>query len=787
MGQAQSNKSSVLSRSYTNHNLQDRVDKAEKQNKIQKWLSNSNSNNNTASSSVKNSALNLAKSVHQKTLKGNGIKEHHFLTSKDRQNSLPSANFSKTLAENLRGSGRSCSTSQYNSINQSAAAVPSRDSTAESCERPSITQKPTTLESTKLISTKTTFNGLNANNMEQNNENTAQHINHKGVPTDLTKLPTGSKILTRSDTLQFFAMAPNASSNFSHISEQTNHRKLSGQVATNKSHLFSMAEEGSNGFNQNGDSNGASQNASRTGLDPSSCTEVSGDMEHPYEENTSSVRVCRNDDLPENKLLPQFLNQSNNNRESKISLGEKTPPRAPMHPAVRNKLNRTTSCHFKNLSGFGMLPPRQSDIEMVQNHMKQVEDQQSGNVPMYQSQGKPSIVKENNDQNKTSSNDTSSSSKFLQNPYDFNSNLLAGSVVKPQSLKSPRAKSPFKLFDQKIIEEDDGEVEVDKKQLVLKDDKTGDKMEVSMTSAATTSDTGYLSNQIQITKSSEQINKQFKANENSAPFTQAQTLNETSPEHQSTESPKLHYLYKELPIVIATDHPAYVKSASEMLQCFSNFVAMRLMHFESNVTVSSKDVLQWMRNIDRVLRLEFFGGRDVFLQIIFPDYRKQDCLNLSLLAQGWQDEPFFNPATIVVLFRICMSSFSTKENQDEEECERAVSRQSLRYNNNITIATSPVTPEIRRQNILNQINARKSQEMAQVNKNPVVGKISHSMSSYGLLENQHVGGKKLANSKFTSLSKQASVSNFGDTFAWDKFFTFLDNSVSEYFCHLMDI
>ena len=57
-----------------------------------------------------------------------------------------------------------------------------------------------------------------------------------------------------------------------------------------------------------------------------------------------------------------------------------------------------------------------------------------------------------------------------------------------------------------------------------------------------------------------------------------------------------------------------------------------------------------------------------------------------------------------------------------------------------------------------------------MNKNPAVGKISHSMSSYGLLENQHVGGRKLANSKFTSLSKQASVSNFGDTFAWDKFF-----------------
>ena len=161
--------------------------------------------------------------------------------------------------------------------------------------------------------------------------------------------------------------------------------------------------------------------------------------------------------------------------------------------------------------------------------------------------------------------------------------------------------------------EDDGEVEVDKKQLLLKNDKTGDKMEVSMTSAATTSDTGYLSNQIQITKSSEQINKQVKASETSAPFTQAQTPTETSPEQQSTESPKLHYLYKELPIVIATDHPAYVKSASEMLQCFSNFVAMRLMHFESNVTVSSKDVLQWMRNIDRVLRLESFRGRSFFL------------------------------------------------------------------------------------------------------------------------------------------------------------------------------
>ena len=83
-----------------------------------------------------------------------------------------------------------------------------------------------------------------------------------------------------------------------------------------------------------------------------------------------------------------------------------------------------------------------------------------------------------------------------------------------------------------------------------------------------------------------------------------------------------------LPLTLSKNHQAYAVESSDLLTCFSNFIASRCHNLKTNTFIGCRDVMTWMRNIDRIL-----------------------------IAQGWQDEPFLNPATIVVLFRICLTTF----------------------------------------------------------------------------------------------------------------------------------
>ena len=354
-------------------------------------------------------------------------------------------------------------------------------------------------------------------------------------------------------------------------------------------------------------------------------------------------------------------NVADNNSNLRNSYGNKTPPKAPLQGASRKKLNRSTSCHFRNLAPHN---------QITKEHIAALNERDFNN----NFNGLPAKFS-NGIQNDSVSNMSVATKKGLTlNAYTIQEDI---SQIEPlRNIDRDRRKagdsSTTKLKPATLIPERPiptinfgirnsssfSEIVDEFKSTNTKSSNANInsiKMNslVTLNSPGTTDRSGRGSNSSPYFKSLPSVERLSVNDQETNPSNEndRQRIDRTSTtkstssilSNRNAVSPKSHYVYRTLPIAIPTTHPALTKSSSELLICFSYYISKCLKNFESSVSVSHKIVLQWMRNIDRVL-----------------------------MAQGWQDEPFFNTATIVILYRICVTSFGKLSEQEMHSDSRLI-------------------------------------------------------------------------------------------------------------------